>query len=253
MGRGTPRVVAAVAVVLAASPVLSTAEAADTSIRADHREPAPLRDRLFFFAGGSIARHSYFSWAGMVGAPQGLLDQDGPRLRIVGGGGRYRYDTSAVPGGTNDGQIATGEILFGFRHTLGPAFVTLYLGAHADVQRLVAPDPGNPTAGTGFGVKVAIELFAKPDPVWTISATAAASTVHRAYQVQTTFVREFMPGIGFGLEGAVLGDARYVEPRAGVLAQLTFGRSVVTLATGFLSNSDDGRGTYATLSLYAPY
>jgi hypothetical protein len=51
----------------------------------------------------------------------------------------------------------------------------------------------------------------------------------------------------------VLGDARYVEPRAGVLAQLTFGRSVVTLATGFLSNSDDGRGTYATLSLYAPY
>jgi hypothetical protein len=77
--------------------------------------------------------------------------------------------------------------------------------------------------------------------------------VHRAYQVQTTFVREFMPGIAFGLEGAVLGDARYVEPRAGVLAQLTFGRSVVTLATGFLSNSDDGRGTYATLSLYAPY
>jgi hypothetical protein len=136
---------------------------------------------------------------------------------------------------------------------LGPAFVTLYLGAHAEVQRLDAPDPGNPTVGTEFGAKAAIELLVKPDPIWTFSATAAASTVHRAYHVQTTFARELMPGIAFGLEGAVLGDARYVEPRAGVLAQLTFGRSVVTLAAGLLSNSDDGGGTYATLSLYAPY
>ena len=49
------------------------------------------------------------------------------------------------------------------------------------------------------------------------------------------------------------GDVRYVEPRAGIYASATYGRSVLTLAGGALSNSDKGRGIYATLSLYAPY
>ncbi|MEX0590886.1 MAG: cellulose biosynthesis protein BcsS [Xanthobacteraceae bacterium] len=253
MGRGALRIVAVVAAVLAASPLLSPAHAGDIRVRADYVEAAPLKDRLFFFAGANVARDSYFGWAGVVGAPQGLLDQDGPRIRISGGGGRYRYDTSATAGGTNSGQIVSGEILLGFRRSIGSASVTAYLGAHAEDQRLDAPDPGNPTAGTEFGVKAALEFFVRPAPTWTWSASAVASTVHRSYHAHASLAREFMPGVAFGIEGAVHGDARYVEPRAGILAHMTFGRSVVTLSGGVLSNSDDGSGAYATLSLYAPY
>jgi hypothetical protein len=50
-----------------------------------------------------------------------------------------------------------------------------------------------------------------------------------------------------------VGDARYVEHRAGLLASICYGRAMLTLAAGVLRNSDKGGGTYATLSLYAPY
>ena len=79
------------------------------------------------------------------------------------------------------------------------------------------------------------------------------STVHRAYHVRAGLLREFPAVFAIGIEGAVYGDVRYIEPRAGILASATFGKSVLTLAGGALSNSDKGRGIYATLSLYAPY
>ena len=55
-----------------------------------------LTRRLFFFGGVDIARDTAFGWSGIV-APFAHLDEDGTRIRIFGGHGRYRYDTGAVP------------------------------------------------------------------------------------------------------------------------------------------------------------
>jgi hypothetical protein len=229
------------------------AHAGDASISPDPRASGSWSDRVFFFAGVGVARDSAFSWTGFVGAPLGLLNEDGPRLRLVGGYGRYRYRTSAVPGGTNEAHVGSGELLIGFHRVLGPVAVTAFAGPHLENQRLAAPDAGNAAAGSAVGIKVALELFSRLDPVWIASASVSASTVHRAYHARVALAREFSSGYSVGADAAFLGDARYFEPRVGLLAGVTVGRAVLTLAGGVLSNSDSGAGLYATLSLYAPY
>jgi hypothetical protein len=51
----------------------------------------------------------------------------------------------------------------------------------------------------------------------------------------------------------VHGDERYNEPRAGLFVQSTDGRTTVSLAGGYLLNSDKGSGVYGTVSLNATY
>jgi len=227
--------------------------AADTRARIDDRGADFLRDRIFFVAGADHARDSAFAWAGLVAAPLGRLGEDGPRIRVMGGAGRYRYRTADVPGGANAGRVTSGEILAGYRSTFGPVLVSLYLGAHVEDQRLAAPDPGHPAVGTELGVKAALELFAQDASPWSASGFASVSTVHRAYRLRAALAHEFPSGLSLGVEGAVHGDARYNEPRVGAFLHTNFHGNVITLAGGVLSNSDKGDGLYATLSLYAPY
>jgi hypothetical protein len=227
--------------------------AGDASIRADFSPIDPLKNRIFFFSGLDVARDSAFGWAGLAAAPFGSLHDDGFRLRILGGAGRYRYRTTAAFSGLNDVSVAGGELLAGFRRSFANGAITAYAGPHVEEQRLAEPDAGNAAAGTAFGIKTAIETYARLDSVWLVNASASASTVHRAYHARAALTRELAPVFAIGIEGAVYGDVRYVEPRAGILASATFGRSVLALAGGVLSNSDKGGGIYATLSLYAPY
>jgi hypothetical protein len=224
----------------------------DASIRPDFSSIDPVMNRIFFFSGLDVARDSAFGWAGVAAAPFGGLEEDGLRVRISGGVGRYRYRTPATSSGLNEASVTAGEFLTGFHLSFANRAITVYVGPHVEELRLADPDAGNAAAGTAFGLKAAIEAYARLHPVWLVNASASASTVHRAYHVRAALLRELAP-FAIGIEGAVYGDVRYVEPRAGVYASTTYGRSVLTLASGALSNSDKGRGIYATLSLYAPY
>jgi hypothetical protein len=239
-------VLAAAGICLAAS--LTPAFAADARIRADRA----LTDRVAFFTGGDAARQSYFVWAGVVGAPFSLLHEDGLRVRAVAGGGRYRYRTDAVPGGRNEGMIASGELAIGFHRNFGAANLALYLGGHVESQRLVAPDPGHEAEGTAAGVKAALEYYHRLAPEFFWTASASASTVHRAYHARAALGYEH-GRFAYGVETAVHGDVRYVEPRAGLFAQSRYGRTTIQLSGGMLRNSENGTSPYATLSLYAPY
>jgi len=250
-GSGAVRVRALAAMIAATTALSPAAQAGDMPFEIEMAPP--LRDRLFYFSGGDIARDSRFVWGGFVGALGGLLHEDGLRIRVMAGGGTYRYRTSAVPGGSNDGRIVSGEILFGVRRTIGPAEFTAYLGAHAESQLLALPDPGHRSQGTATGVKAAIELYTRLSPETFAVVTAAASTVHASYQLRGAFAREFSRDFAVGIETTAHGDARYVEPRIGAFAQITHGRTVFTLAGGYLSNSEKGGGPYATLAVYAPY
>jgi hypothetical protein len=227
--------------------------AADTPARLDLSAPASLKNRLFFFGGIDIASSSQFAWSGLVGSPTGLLHEDGLRLRAAGGLGRYKYETDAVPGGENEGHVTSGELMIGYRRDLGGVIVSSFVGLHAENQRLSSPDPGNEAQGTAFGVKAAIETFARLHPEWTLVTSAAASTVHRSYHARAAVAREFPSGFALGAEALIHGDVRYREPRVGLFAQATFNRAVLSLAGGYLDNSDKGGGAYATLSIYAPY
>lgn len=227
--------------------------AADSAMRLDPSAAGSLKNRLFFFGGADVGSSSQFAWSGVVGAPAGLLHEDGLRFRVAGGLGRYKYETQAVPGGVNEGHVSSGELMIGYRRDFGGVTATAFVGLHGENQRLSSPDPGNKTQGTAFGVKAAIETFARLHPEWTLVTSAAASTVHRSYHARAAISREYPSGFALGAEALVHGDARYHEPRIGLIAQATFSRTVLSIAGGYLDNSDKGTGAYATVSIYAPY
>jgi len=213
----------------------------------------PRRDHRFHFHGGDVAPDSRFVWAGFVGAPYGHLHEDGFRLRVMGGGGGYRYRSDAVPGGVNDARLFSGEILLGFRRGIGVADITAYLGAHAENHRLALPDAGHRSQGTTAGFKAAIELYMRLSPDYFTALSASASTVHASYHARGAVGREYPKGFAVGIEASVNGDARYSEPRGGLFARMTYRRTMFTLSGGYLSNSENGNGPYATLSVYTPY
>ncbi len=213
----------------------------------------PLRDRIFFFAGGDIASDSAFTWAGFTAAPTGLLEEDGWRVRVAGGGGRYRYRTGNVAGGINEADVVSGELMTGYRFSAGGGTATFYVGAHVENQSLAEPDPDHEAQGTEAGIKFAVELYRRFTPQFFSLASAAVSTVHTGYQARAALAYEISEAVAFGMEASVNGDERYDEPRAGFLLQTNFGRASLSLSGGFLSNSDKGDGLYGTLSVYAVY
>jgi hypothetical protein len=227
---------------------LGTAAAA-----ADQAPSDWLTRRLFFFAGVDIARDTTFGWSGIVLAPLKRLDEDGTRIRIFGGYGRYRYDASAVPGGINTGHITSGELLVGRRIAFDTVTLVAYAGAHVEHHALQAPDPANPVAGTSAGLKTLLEIHWRALQNFVVTSSLSASTVNRSYTARASLVHEFQPAFQLGVEAAAFGDARYAEQRAGVLIRTKFTSAELTLAAGMLSNSDKGKGVYTTLSLYAPF
>jgi hypothetical protein len=220
-------------------------------------DPTPpfdwLTRRLFFFAGADIARDTAFGWSGIVVAPFAHLDEDGTRIRIFGGHGRYRYDTGAVPGGINTGLITSGELLIGRRIAFDAVTLVAYAGAHVEHHALQAPDPANPVAGTSAGLKALLEVHWRALHNFVATASLSASTVNRSYTARASLVHEFQPAFQLGGEAAAFGDARYAEQRAGVLIRTKLTSAELTLAAGLLSNSNKGSGAYTTLTLYAPF
>ena len=221
---------------------------------ADQVSPADwLTRRLFFFAGVDIARDTAFGWSGIVIAPFARLEEDGTRIRIFGGYGRYRYDTGAVPSGINTGQISSGELLIGRRIAFDAATLVAYAGAHVQHHALQAPDPSNPVAGTSAGLKALLEIHWRALQNFVATTSLSASTVYRSYTARAALVHDFPPSFQLGVEAAAFGDARYSELRGGFLMRTKLATAELALAAGMLSNSDRGSGVYTTLSLYAPF
>jgi hypothetical protein len=215
--------------------------------------PPALKDRLFAFGGVDTARDSTSAWIGLVASPMAKLGDNGARIRIMGGYGRYSYQTGNVPGGINDGEYSSGEFMLGWRHDLSGVVVTAYLGAHVEHHSLANPDPGNPASGTETGIKGIVELFARPAPGWIASANASLSSVYTSYSLRALVARELHSKLLLGFEAALLGNERYHEPRAGIAAQMLWSGQILSLAIGALDNSGKGSGYYLTTSLFVPF
>lgn len=244
----TARHLGALAVILTAAVHAHPAFANDAPLT-----PPVLKDRMFAFGGVDTARDSASAWIGLVGAPLARLGDNGPRIRIMGGYGRYSYRTSAVPGGINDGESTSGEFMLGWRHDLSGVIVTTYVGAHVEHHSLADPDPGNPAVGTAAGIKGIVEMFARPAQGWVASASASLSSVYTSYSLRGMIARELHPALLFGFEAALLGNERYHEPRVGLAAQILWREQILSLAAGALDNSGNGSGYYLTTSLFLPF
>jgi hypothetical protein len=217
-----------------------------------------LYQKADFFGGIDMAKATSFAWMGATYAPMGTLVEDGWRVRLMGGAGRYSYQTSFVPGGINDATAFSAELLGGYRKTFDNLFGNkLYVGAfaglHYEDQILVWSDPFNPARGSEAGIKATLELYSRVQERFIASAFGSTSTVHNKYYVKTSLLYEFTEMWALGGEAATMGDARYYEHRAGAAATLTWRKKVISLSAGVLENSGRGDGTYLNLSVYSPF
>lgn len=144
-----------------------------------------------FFGGIDAAKATTFAWMGVTWSPMGLLAEDGWRVRFMGGAGRYSYQTNVAPGGVNDANAFTAELLGGYRKTFtGILGQTVYVGAFAGVQYedqlLVYDDPSNPAQGSEAGIKGSIEIYSRIWERYIATAFATLSTVHKKYHAKAT-------------------------------------------------------------------
>jgi len=214
---------------------------------------SPVASRAFVFGGVDAGKNSAFAWSGITAIPFAKIGEDGFRLRAMGGYGRYEYRTSAVADGRNTGTITSGELLFGNRVSFGATVLTGYVGLDAKNYRLQDPDPKNPESGSRAGIKAAIELYMRTAPEWFVTGYGNISSVFGNYSLRGAVNRELNPGFALGAEAGLLGDRRYDEQRLGLIATMAFTKGSVTAAAGVAHSSDNGSGTYTTLTLYAPF
>jgi hypothetical protein len=203
---------------------------------------------IFLFSGADFASTALCTWGGFVLAPFGRLDEDGLRLKVAEHAGGYRY---TFAGGDNLGRYASADMLVGWRRAFDQVIVVAYAGAYGERQWLFAPDPGNPV-GLHFGVKAALEVFARLPEHFVVNAFASATSVHNAYQVRAKLLYEFMPALAFGVDGGILGNADYRQIRAGLAGVLNFEPWSVTIAGGYAMSANHHSSPYVTLSFYWP-
>ena len=126
------------------------------------------------------------STPGVTAAPFGGLDEDGLRLRAVGGYGAYTYSGRRAAGvGSRirefEGETAFADLLAGYQKQLGPLTVKGFAGLMTAGNRITPDDPETAIRGRGLGAKLALETW------WTISEQAWASvdvswgTIHDTY------------------------------------------------------------------------
>ena len=174
-------------------------------------------------------------------------------MRALGGAGHYRYRTQSIAGGENSGTVSAGEILIGKRLCFDPTTISAYAGLEIKNCSLRLPDSGNPVTGTKAGIKSVFEVYTRFAPEWFVTAYGNISSVYRSYSARGAINRDLTSNFTLGAEGAVMGDERSNEIRAGIIAGIKFGQNIATIAGGVMQNSDKGSGMYTTLTYYTQF
>jgi len=214
---------------------------------------ADLEGRLYFYSGLDVGRDSAYGWAGTAWSPFGAMDAEGFRLRVQGGGGRYRYRTGFVPGGWNTATATDGEVLAGWQFLTGTTAFTFYGGVNVASDMLDHPDPSNPAQGTRFGGKVVGELFIRPAEGWTMTAAAGFSTTFNTATLRATLARRLFGEVDGGTEASYYRDSQSQEAKVGLFLSAPIRGRTFALSGGWRWSDDSDSGLYTMLTLFAPF
>ena len=235
------------AALLAATPIPS-ARAADWYTGAE--VPAD-RDAWFVAIDASAtvsSQGSQFAGATVTIAPQDSLLVSGPRVRLDGLIGSYRTPTAA--GGSAVGQQEEAAAMAGYAWVSRDAVLSGFVGLNVRRNELSSLAATSGTDRTEFGLKTALDYYARPTDRTMVHATGSYSTTFNAYFGRLRGgVLAF--GNGFvGPEFAVLGDDYYRQWRAGVhWSGLQFGAVQLGLSGGYLHDQARKGGLYSTIDL----
>jgi Cellulose biosynthesis protein BcsS len=208
--------------------------------------------------GAQIAARSWSVYSGTTLAPFGSIQNDGWRLRAVGGYGQYRYDGTVLSGNQRvatrfEGTQGFGELLVGYQWRRGPLTLKGFVGG-AGVGHVISPfDPDNPTTGTHYGVAGALEAWYNlSDTAW-LSANIGLSSVFNAAKADVRLGYRLTQNLDLGIEGAVMHDDTYGSRRVGAFAQYRWGRTELRASAGVTSDTEENSGIFGAFNLLFAY
>jgi hypothetical protein len=216
-------------------------------------DPGPTYGSTEVWLGADASSHVWLLYSGATVAPYGHLFEDGLRLRVSGGYGRYTY-IGQRRGELQSFSAETGyaEAFVGYQKRFGPVTAKAFVGIAA-VEHDVSPfDPDNPVQGQEVGPKLATELWinmgssawSSVDLSWTSAHGTSAARVRTGYRIYDD--------VSLGLEGAINANDQGEDARAGLFTRYAWDGGELSLAGGFagrfLDDAQSLRDPYATVN-----
>jgi opacity protein-like surface antigen len=228
----------------AVAPVVSAYAQGGTAVSPTLSDGERRPGNVVVFTGTDVSQKMFASWAGGLIALSQDLDTTGPRVMLLGGGGRYKYRTSEVP---VRGTFVFGDILAGYGFEGDNYSINLLAGLNA-VNHMLSPfDPANTVQGTEAGFKVFGSAYVNPTPRTLIYAEADYSTAFETFSTKHKLGYDFFGAgqIFIGPEASYFRDERSDEWRVGAhVSGIKLGGLEFDLAGGYSDDEIRGEGGY---------
>lgn len=198
------------------------------------------------------SNNSVFANIGGTAAVNGTLGDSGVRAKVEALVGRFEYRANA--GATVQGEQVEGAALLGYEWIWREAKLAGYVGLAVRNTSLSITDPSNPAGGTTYGLKSAIDFYARPTDTTMVSAYGSFTTNDKAYFARLKAGYRLGEGIYIGPEAAVLGNDFYNQWRVGAhLSGLQLGPVQASLSAGYQFDRAHGAGAYGAVDLRAQF
>jgi hypothetical protein len=233
---------------------LGSALAADLPTKAPPSVFAPAPWAVVF-GGAAVDQAGYFGDAGMVGAFNRNLNQDGWLFRVRGGAGHYDYFRS--PSVKQDVDYQVGEVMLGYQKFIGTARFSLYAGAN--VEHHANDDPNAVVKGTEWGFKIQGEVYNDFSAKWYGLLLATYSTAFNSYFALGKVGYRINSVVSFGPEVTGLGNDRFDNVRGGGFVAVNITNSTQFIVSGgyawderrdSLNDTSGGYGTVHVRTLF---
>jgi Cellulose biosynthesis protein BcsS len=213
--------------------------------------------QLEFWTGAEVFQQVWSIYAGGQFAPFGSIQQDGFRMRLVGGYGAYRYTSPRWNGlATQElafhGSVTFADLLAGYHQQFGSLTIKI-LGGLTATDRVV-DDPDARDTGTRAGGKAVIETWWNvTDQVWT-SVDFSWSTLGNVYGSRARIGWRWWPQLSVGLEGGATGSWDYDTARIGGFARYEWPSGEMSVSGGVSGDGPssgfvDVHGAFATINV----
>jgi Cellulose biosynthesis protein BcsS len=218
--------------------------------RADEDDEA----RVLLFSGRDIWRNGAFMHGGLLVAPGGF-EQDGFMLKLLFGGGLYRYVSGSLGGEKVIGAEWMHQAMAGFRIKRGNAEFKYFFGPEWQRHKLWPGDPGNSLAGQNFGLRMAGELWYEPTRDSLIAGDVSVSSIATSHTARLAYgwrVAEelFTGGVYLGPEAQYFGSDGYRHRRFGLhITSMKTEDTEWSAAAGLARDSDGRSSVYVRLGL----
>jgi len=207
--------------------------------------------RWLLFSSADLWRHGGFAHGGLLWAPAGL-DHDGMVIKLLFGGGVYRYTSGALGNADVRGEQLAAAILPGWRLVANGAAVTFFLGFDVQNHRLSPNDPSASLRGDHLGARAGAELWYEPTPTTMIEADASYSTIGSSYNARLAGgVRVFDSFYAGPDTQAFAVDGNYRQVRAGLhITGLKMHGFEWSAGAGWAIDNDDRQSAYGKFGVF---